>query len=248
MTPDPAATPSSPSRLNRRRLVKLGLAGASLALLGCASGTRRSGVLPGPVWPDTPSKREDTGFRVEPGRLARPGGVRPRSQWTSERTIASRANRMIAPNRITVHHDGMPPISFRSESDSRKRLAQIRNSHVGLGWADIGYHFVVDPFGTVWEGRPLTFQGAHVKDQNPRNVGVMVLGHFDRQSPTPQATDALDRFLAALMVGFDVPIQRVMTHQEFAPTACPGRSLQAHMDRARAYNGSLRRLASGTFA
>jgi N-acetylmuramoyl-L-alanine amidase len=173
--------------------------------------------------------------------LARPpAGVISRRQWTSATTIASEANAMVSVQRITVHHDGMPPVTLRSRSAVIDRLELIRRSHVNArGWADIGYHFVVDPMGNVWEARPLIFQGAHVKDHNERNMGVMVLGNFEEQTPTVAALAALDGFVRGQMSRFRVPVSRVVTHQELAPTACPGRSLQRHMVAVRRGSGAL---------
>src|SRR5437762_8205698 len=102
-----------------------------------------------------------------------PAGVIPRAAWA--RTGIARPYDIYpigGINRITVHHDGMPPVTLRSQGDVASRIESIRQAHVhARGWADIGYHYVVDPSGRVWEGRPVRFQGAHVKDQNENNLG-----------------------------------------------------------------------------
>jgi len=145
--------------------------------------------------------------------------------------------------RITVHHDGMPPVTLRSEHDVTRRIESIRRSHLGQGWADIGYHYIIDPMGNVWQGRPRSLQGAHVKYNNENNLGVLVLGNFMEQRPTPQALAALDGFVASNMRFFNVPLDRVHTHRELRPTACPGTYLQSHMAYARTRTGSIARLA-----
>ncbi|MGH7291507.1 MAG: hypothetical protein ACREJT_09870, partial [Myxococcota bacterium] len=93
------------------------------------------------------------------------GGIVPRSQWA--RIGVARGDEIYAMNgirRITVHHDGMPPVSLSSMRQVGQRIEQIRQSHVvGRGWADLGYHYVIDPSGRVWEGRSIRYQGAHVK-------------------------------------------------------------------------------------
>ncbi|MEO0512898.1 MAG: peptidoglycan recognition family protein [Planctomycetota bacterium] len=226
---------ASQQPVGRRRLLGVLLGAGAVSLLpACARGTGRSLPLPGPDWPtiarESLPKRRFTAAR---GKLAAPVGVRGRRQWSSETTIASRADRMGRVERITVHHDGMPPVRLTSRAGVRDRIAMIRRSHVGLGWADIGYHFVVDPMGEAWEGRPLVWQGAHVKNRNPRNIGIMVLGNFEVQSPTPEATAALDELLVTLMAAHAVDLRGVKTHREWAPTACPGRNLQRHMEYTR---------------
>ena len=214
------------------------------ALGGCQSGggwkplADDDPALNGPIVqaPFTPSQSSQADRA-----LTRPAtGVIPRQQWTSARTIASQTNAMVRILKITVHHDGMPPVTLRSRGAVMDRLEAIRRSHVNSrGWADIGYHFVIDPLGNVWEARPLIYQGAHVKDHNERNMGVMVLGNFEEQVPTRAALIALDAFVRSQMNRFGVPVSRVVTHQELAATACPGRSLQRHMVDVRSGSGVL---------
>lgn len=99
----------------------------------------------------------------------------------------------------------------------------------GKRWADIGYHYVIDPQGRIWEGRPTNLQGAHVKDTNEHNLGIMCMGNFDQQAPSAAQVAALDAFVVDQMRRYRVPITRVYTHQELNRSACPGRNLQAYM-------------------
>jgi hypothetical protein len=69
----------------------------------------------------------------------------------------------------------------------------------------------------------------------------MVLGNFDEQSPTQDALSTLDAFLADRMRAYHLSIDRVFTHQEINPTACPGRNLQAYMRATRSSSGRLAR-------
>jgi len=66
----------------------------------------------------------------------------------------------------------------------------IRLYHTtGLGWCDIAYNFVVDRFGTIWQGRSGDITkpviGGHAKGFNTGSVGVTLLGQFEPgASPT----------------------------------------------------------------
>lgn len=105
----------------------------------------------------------------------------------------------------------------------------IRKWHLQRGFGDIGYHYVVDRAGRIWEGRSLRFQGAHVRKNNERNLGVMVLGNFDKQQPSSAQIAVVNDLLPQLSRTYGVPTHRIYTHQELMPTTCPGSTLQAHM-------------------
>ena len=102
-----------------------------------------------------------------------------------------------------------------------------------------GYHYIVDPAGRVYEGRNIRYQGAHVQDNNEHNLGIMVLGNFNRQRPTAASMGALEALIAMQMSRFRVRVSQVRTHREFARTECPGENLQAFMNQTRGRGGRL---------
>ena len=142
-------------------------------------------------------------------------------------------NRMSPIRYITVHHDGMQPFFEADQTSTAARIEAIRRAHRGRGWGDIGYHFVVDRAGRVWEARSTSYQGAHVKDHNFANIGVVALGNFDQQQPSRAQLNTVQHLLGELMNSYGVPTSRVRTHQEWAATACPGRHLQEYMNTSR---------------
>ena len=151
----------------------------------------------------------------------------PRSRWAKSRPITSRLNPMKGIERITVHHEGHTAVYFSDLRATAERLELIRRSHLNrMRAGDIGYHFIIDRRGQIWQGRSLSFQGAHVKNHNAHNLGIMVLGNFDRQHPTSAQVTSLRNILTKLMRQYHIPVGRIYTHQEISPTACPGRSLQ----------------------
>ena len=234
---------------SRRRFAQfLLMAGGAFALTGCASSGSRSTSLPTVAWPDRDMPRRPATTRRSWDREPMtpptatpsfPSGVMSRTTWAGGNPIPSRMDHMQPVQRITVHHDGMPPVDIRSRSDAATRIELIRKGHLARGWGDIGYHYVVDPMGQVWEGRPLSWQGAHVKAQNEGNLGVLVMGNFEVQRPTSAQLAALDAFVGSQMSAYRLPVTRVFTHRELASTACPGRNLQAHMVASRARGGVL---------
>lgn len=249
--------------LDRRALLRGGLvAGAGLVLAGCAG--RPPSKAMGPVWPDQEPNMDGQAsmdglggvqaprpyIAPPPPSMSQnlgniPTGVMSRSAWTSARPLMRSqdptrgADSMGYVGMITIHHDAINSVGLTSQSAVARRLEGVRQSHVRNGWADIGYHYIIDPAGRVWQGRPIGLQGAHVKDHNPHNLGVMCMGNFNQHSPTREQMTALDAFVASQMQGYRVPVNRVYTHRELMPTACPGSNLQRYMLATRGRSGRL---------
>lgn len=240
---------------NRREIV-VGGSTAALGLLvlgGCRSGgggaSASTGMdLPGPMWPSNTARPvapvRTTPFPTQPTPLpagAVFAGVIDRSAWTNAGIARPREiNALGRVTRITIHHDGMNAFTTTSQEEAARRLELIRLSHVNKrGWADIGYHFVIDPAGRVWAGRSTQYQGAHVSNQNENNLGIMCLGNYERQTPTSATLNTLSRFVASMMRMHNVPLTRVYTHRELDQTECPGRNLQPQMVRMRQRGGAL---------
>ncbi|GIW73547.1 MAG: hypothetical protein KatS3mg103_0069 [Phycisphaerales bacterium] len=225
----------------RRQVLTGSMVLVGLALTGCAPSSRQRAAAPSPVWPMARRFGEDA-YRPVPPTVAQPSEVpaagvprmMPRSAWTSQPPTLALANRMGRIERITIHHDAMDAGYFRSSDDARQRLRDIMRVHTGQhGWADIGYHYAIDPMGTVWQARPVQLQGAHVRDHNEHNLGIMLMGNFMHERPTPQALAALQALLRSTSARYRVPGARISTHRELATTACPGDRLQAAIDAAR---------------
>ncbi len=226
---------------SRRLLLLLGLS----ALVGC---TQQIAYSPRPIPPRPvePPSRPDVIQQATAIPKPLPPAVpqwRPnviaRSAWARGEPDPRRMNRMLPIRHITVHHDGMDPFFATDPASVSAHLEGIRRLHRRKGWGDIGYHFAVDAAGRVWEGRSLGWQGAHVKDHNPGNIGIVVLGNFERQSPSEAQLAAVRRHVTMLMRVYNVPKSRVHTHQEWqgANTACPGASLQRSLERMRVTGG-----------
>lgn len=243
--------------VDRRTLLQMGVFGGAASILaglgGCAGGGGGLSSTPGPRWdleglgPQAPKPKPTIAAAPQPASVdetvgAAPGVI-PRSAWTSAPIITSRCSSMGGINKITIHHAAIDSSNLQSSDDVKRRLASIRNEHVNRKpepFADIGYHFVIDPQGRVWEGRPLKFQGAHVADRNENNMGIMLLGDFTKQQPTTAQINSMDAFVAKQMQRYGIAVGKVYTHRELGKSACPGANLQRYMDRTRAAGGRLR--------
>lgn len=140
-------------------------------------------------------------------------------------------------NRITVHHTAMPQAYSATQNGRAAELRVIQRAHLNKpeGWGDIGYHFLIDPEGRIYEGRQLTWRGAHVKGMNDHNLGVCLMGNFDQSNPTPAAIASLERLLDDLRAQNGIGRNAVTWHKEWpsASTECPGDRLVPFVRRYR---------------
>ena len=145
----------------------------------------------------------------------------------------------LTPEHVVVHHSAFN----LGDADYRLAVRAIYDYHTGTnGWDDIGYHLLVAPDGTVYQGRDQTRQGAHFCAANAETLGVCVLGDYTSTSvPTP-AVDALVRLGSFLSCEFDIeplaqrehaPSGKTLygfaAHQDGCATACPGEQLAGLM-------------------
>jgi hypothetical protein len=118
---------------------------------------------------------------------------------------------------LVVHHSALPA------SDGPREIQRLHQGQ--RGFADVGYHYLIDASGLVYEGRPVNVRGAHVAGHNTGAVGVCVLGNFEKIKPAPAQLASLASLAIALRDAFgithlaghrDLPAQR---------TLCPGVNL-----------------------
>jgi hypothetical protein len=154
-----------------------------------------------------------------------------------------------------VHHTAGTNSYTASQSAAIVRGIEVY--HVkGNGWNDIGYNFLVDKNGQVFEGRyggidkPVI--GAHAEGFNTGSVGVAVLGTYGSSAPPAVARTALANLLAwrldiahvdpkstltwvsggnaRFASGVPVFIRAVSGHRDTGFTSCPGAALYAQLD------------------
>ncbi len=141
---------------------------------------------------------------------------------------------------ITFHHAA--GFGATTLDEGLQQVKNIQTFHQnGRGWSDIGYHFVMDQSGRLYQGRPFLtepvalkevprlVQGAHVGNNNTGNIGVCVLGCYHppegancRDAITPAALDSLVTMFAFLSDAYGVPTNQIKGHRDFSSTACPG--------------------------
>ena len=124
-------------------------------------------------------------------------------------------------NTLVIHHSALN-VEFGVREIQQLHMAQN-------GWADIGYHFVIDGVGACYEARPLTVRGVHVRAANTGTVGIVLLGNFEEIQPASAQLTTLDDLITTLVR--DCPgLTHLATHADFnAETVCPGRNMMPYL-------------------
>lgn len=142
----------------------------------------------------------------------------------------------------------------------------------GRGWCDIGYNFLVDQYGQVYEGRAggveSTSVGVHTGGFNSRTIGIAAIGNFQTAAPSAALLESLSQLIAwkfqihriqantnVTMVsgggaskfpaGTQVTFPTIYAHRDAQLTSCPGQSLY---DRLTDIRNRVAALANATVA
>ena len=113
------------------------------------------------------------------------------------------------------------------------------------GWRDIGYNFLVDRFGRIWEGRwggvGRAVVGAHTLGYNEVSFAMSAIGNFDIAEPPTAVLRAYARLFAWKLSIYDIrannpsvlvkgrTLKAINGHRDVGQTACPGRYLYAKL-------------------
>ena len=105
-----------------------------------------------------------------------------------------------------------------SDTDDDLTASDIHAMHLGFGWDGIGYHAVIIKDGTIEQGRPHFWSGAHVYGHNEKSLGVCLIGRNDFTSEQMTALEGLLRDWIARY-----PQARICGHRDFPNTqkTCP---------------------------
>ncbi len=97
------------------------------------------------------------------------------------------------PTHIIVHHSAGQTTS----SDFAAVVRSYWDFHVnGNGWDDIGYNWLVDGNGVLYEGRGENRQGAHFSCMNKNTTGICFIGNYENAIPTAEGLEMLQNFIA----------------------------------------------------
>ncbi|WP_433166324.1 N-acetylmuramoyl-L-alanine amidase [Kribbella sp. CA-247076] len=173
-----------------------------------------------------------------------------RKKWGADERLRSHNGKACAQPKYTntvlaafVHHT-----ADRNDYSRTQVPAMVRSMYTyhvkSRGWCDLGYNFLVDRFGRVFEGRyggaQLPVLGAHTGSFNASSFGVALIGNFEKVAPTQAMLEKTARVIAWKMdANYRSPrsavvlagstLRTVSGHRDTKATACPGNLLYSKL-------------------
>ena len=173
-----------------------------------------------------------------------------RKQWgADEKLVRCATDKTSSAKGVFIHH------TAGSNSYSKAQAPAIIRGYLtyhtqNRGWCDLGYNFLVDKYGTMYEGRAGSLDkavtGAHASGFNSWTIGISVLGTYSSAAPSTAAQTSVKRLVAwkAGQYGFNptgkmtltsggggtskyplgrkVSLNVVAGHRDTSYTECPG--------------------------
>jgi hypothetical protein len=178
-----------------------------------------------------------------------------RCEWGADESLMTwGAPQYFPAQKLTVHHTA----TANGATDPAATMRAIyRYQAVDRGFGDIGYHYLIDEAGLVYEGRHSGDDGdpahdangdvvtaAHVGGFNSGNVGIALLGTLTTVDPRPGARTSLEQLLKELSIRHEIDprgssvyvnpvngstrtVANISGHRDWAATECPGGNLYA---------------------
>jgi hypothetical protein len=187
--------------------------------------------------------------------LAAAPRIIPRRSWGADESIRRGGVSYAPAVRFAVVHHTAGTNNYTA-AQSAAIVKGIQLYHVrGNGWNDVGYNFLVDKYGQVFEGRyggiERNVVGAHAAGFNTGSVGIAVLGNYDSATLTPAAQAAVAALIAwrldvahvdplgtttavsagngRFARGVSVPFRAVIGHRDTGYTSCPGAAVYGQL-------------------
>ena len=173
-----------------------------------------------------------------------------RKQWgADEKLVRCATDKTSSAKGVFIHH------TAGSNSYSKAQAPAIIRGYLAYhtqnrGWCDLGYNFLVDKYGTMYEGRAGSLDkavtGAHASGFNSWTIGISVLGTYTSSAPSTAAQNSVKQLVAwksgqygfnptgkmtltsgggatsKYALGKKVSLNVVSGHRDTSYTECPG--------------------------
>jgi len=149
--------------------------------------------------------------------------INPRSLWNAAEPKPFENH---IPERITIHHEGT---RFEKGGDAPKHIKNVQTWGMGKdrNWADIPYHFLIDPDGNIFEGRNVFTTGETATEYDPTgHLLITLMGNFEEQEVSEEQLNALINLTAYCCEKYNISSETIASHRDYsAQTVCPGKNL-----------------------
>jgi flagellar hook assembly protein FlgD len=181
-----------------------------------------------------------------------------RSEWGANESWRSGSPSFAPVKMAFIHHTDSGNVYSQSEAPAIVRGVYAYHTK-SLHWSDVGYNFLIDRYGTIYEGRyggmTKGVLGAQVLGFNTGSTGISVIGTFTNATPPSAAVTSLERLLewkldihhvdprgtGTLVCGYgqkyktgqSVKFPAIAGHRDANYTDCPGGRLYTLLPDAR---------------
>lgn len=139
--------------------------------------------------------------------------------------------------KIIIHHTA----GTNGADDPAASVRGIYYYHaVRKGWGDIGYNYIIDTHGNIYEGRAGGdgVVGGHASGNNTGSIGIAVMGNYEEEQISYEALESLIKLVQAKAELYNIEVDgfgrfrgevsaNVGGHRDFGQTLCPGKNLYA---------------------
>ncbi len=140
---------------------------------------------------------------VGPTATAAVGPAQPaivtRAQWGADESLRHGTPSYATVKMAFVHHTDTGNDYTAADAPAIVRAIYAYHTQT-LGWSDIGYDFLIDRYGTIYEGRyggvARGVVGAQVLGFNTHSTGVSIIGTYTAAAPPAAAMTSLENLLA----------------------------------------------------
>ncbi|MDX9955847.1 MAG: N-acetylmuramoyl-L-alanine amidase [Anaerolineae bacterium] len=162
----------------------------------------------------------------------------PRAGWGADESLMTWPPEYSPARKIVVHHT----VTSGGDNPVAEVQAIYYYHAITRGWGDIGYNYLVDKYGNIYEGRAggLDVIAGHTYGYNVGSVGIGNLGDYSTVAPTApmlESNAALAawygerNFIHPRESSFfvDLVTPNITGHRDYAATTCPGGGFYAQL-------------------
>jgi len=169
-----------------------------------------------------------------------------RSEWGAK-DFSGNVEKLGGYKDLVIHHSVTS--AAKNKTEGLARVKEIQDIHMDdRKWSDLGYHFLVDSSGNIYQGRrfyeedkelsekPELAKGSHVEAQNTGKVGICLIGCYDenecannKDDISKASLDAVVELCTFFCKNYNISSDNIKGHKDYKATACPGTKFYAKL-------------------